>query len=344
MPHIAKYNVGQLDHIDPNLAQDGAGRATRRPFPLFCGAFPDVDGVKSIGCRLPLLADAISRAETADDIYTIALDALANGLNVSRASVLLVDHDGVMRFKASRGLSDAYQRQVEGHTPWWPDGPNPQPIVVRDVSLDPSLQAHLPIIRAEGIASMACIPLVNRGSVLGKFMLYYDLPREPAAEELQVARIIASQIASAVARMPAEEARLSAAEEANRLKDEFLATLSHELRTPMNAILGWVQLLHSRGMSADRVQDAVEIIGRNARLQAQLIEDILDVSRISNGKLEIERSPLSVPHLMQLLLTGALPSAKAKNITLISNVPETLPAVDGDFKRLHQVFGNLPST
>ena len=111
---------------------------------------------------------------------------------------------------------------------------------------------------------MACIPLVNRGSVLGKFMLYYDVPREPAAEELQIARIIASQIASAVARMRAEEARLSAAEEANRLKDEFLATLSHELRTPMNAILGWLQLLHSKGMPADRVEDAVEIIGRNA--------------------------------------------------------------------------------
>jgi signal transduction histidine kinase len=76
-------------------------------------------------------------------------------------------------------------------------------------------------------------------------------------------------------RKEAELERLTAAEEASRLKDEFLATLSHELRTPMNVILGWVQLLHAKGVSPERLYEAVDIIGRNARLQAQLIEDIL---------------------------------------------------------------------
>ena len=99
-------------------------------------------------------------------------------------------------------------------------------------------------------------------------------------------------------RKEAELARLASAEEANRLKDEFLATLSHELRTPLNAILGWVQVLQTDGLSPERVRHAHDIIGRNARLQAQLIEDILDVSRIINGKLEIDRVPVFVDQLL----------------------------------------------
>ena len=120
------------------------------------------------------LTDAISGTQTVEEIYTIALDALEEGLGVTRASVLLFDHDGVMRFKAFRGLSEPYRRAVEGHTPWRPDSPDPQPLVIGDVRTDPSLQAYVPIIQAEGIAAMAFIPLVSLGCVIGKFMLYYD--------------------------------------------------------------------------------------------------------------------------------------------------------------------------
>src|SRR6185436_9218236 len=89
-------------------------------------------------------------------------------------------------------------------------------------------------------------------------------------------------------RKEAESARLADAQEANELKDQFLATLSHELRTPLNAIIGWIAVLERDVASPDRVGHAVDIIRRNARLQAQLIEDILDVSRIITGKLTIE--------------------------------------------------------
>ncbi len=87
-----------------------------------------------------------------------------------------------------------------------------------------------------------------------------------------------------------ELARVADAEEASRLKDEFLATLSHELRTPLNAILGWVQILQSGEVSNERVRHAIDVIARNGKLQAQLIEDILDISRIISKKLDIERS------------------------------------------------------
>lgn len=144
-------------------------------------------------------------------------------------------------------------------------------------------------------------------------------------------------------RKEAELARLAAAEESSRLKDDFLATLSHELRTPLNAILGWVHMLQTGGLTPERARQAIQIIGRNAKLQAQLIEDILDVSRIITGKLEIERLPVLVPALVDAVVSDALPVAEAKRIELVKSVPADLPPIEGDPKRLHQVLGNVLS-
>src|SRR5207253_1468739 len=100
------------------------------------------------------LTSAISRTRKVEDIYEAALDALRDGLGVDRASILLFDPDEVMRFKAWRGLSDAYRRAVEGHTPWTPTTVDPQPIVVSDVAADGGLAPYLPTIKAEGIAAL----------------------------------------------------------------------------------------------------------------------------------------------------------------------------------------------
>jgi PAS domain S-box-containing protein len=416
------------------------------------------------------LTGAIGRTRSVEEIYTIALDALADGLGVSRASILLFDPDGVMRFKASRRLSETYRQAVEGHSPWRPDSPDPEPIVVTDVLQEASLAPYLPTVLAEDIAAMAFIPLVSVGRVIGKFMLYYDVPHALSADEIQLAGLIASQVAFAVERTRAEEqarrseerllfaldaasmgtwdwdlitqtvlwsdnlerihglppgtfdgtfnsyereihpedrervlasaqraiaegvpheveyrivgpdgvvrwvegkgrvecyngrpvrmtgvcmivtrrkqaelARLAAAEEASRLKDEFLATLSHELRTPLNAILGWVQMMQAGGLAPERMRQAIDIIGRNATLQAQLIEDILDVSRIITGKLEIDRQPVFVAQLIDNVVSGVLPTADARHIDMAKVVPDDLPPIEGDPKRLHQVLGNVLS-
>ena len=417
------------------------------------------------------LTSAISRARTLEDIYRAALDALEQGLGVSRSSILLFDPDGVMRFKASRGLSESYQRAVEGHTPWTPDTRDPEPIVVGDVLNEPSLQPYLSTITGEGIAAMTFIPLVTLGKVIGKFMLYSDVRRAFTAEELQLAGVVAAQVAFSVARARAEQtarrsesglrfaldaasmgtwewdlsshtvqwsenlarlhglppgtfdgtfgsyereihpedrprvlaaarraieegtpydveyrivapdgtvrwvegkgrvesengapvrmigvcmmvtrrkeaelARFAAADEANRLKDEFLGTLSHELRSPLNAIVGWVQILQqAERLSPEQVGVAIEVIGRNAKLQTQLIEDILDVTRIVAGKVEIERRPLLVPQLIDTVLAGLIPAAEAKRITLSREIAEYLPPTLGDPKRLHQVLSNIVS-
>jgi PAS domain S-box-containing protein len=416
------------------------------------------------------LTDAISRTRTVEEIYAAALDALHSGLRVERASILLFDPDGVMRFKAYRGLSAAYRQAVEGHTPWRPDSPSPRPIVVNDVRHDPSLASYLPVFASENIAAMAFIPLVSLDRVIGKFMLYYPAPIHLGAEELQLATVIAAQVAFAVERTRTEQqarrneerlrfaldaaamgtwdwdlttnvvqwsdnlaalhglpadafdgtfasyereihpddrpsvfasvdralrhgaahdveyrivapdggirwcegkgrveydggrpvrltgvcmivtrrkeaelAKLAAAEESSRLKDDFLATLSHELRTPLNAILGWVQMLQAGELPAARTAKAIDVIGRNARLQAQLIEDILDVSRIITGKLEIDRAPVSVPQLLDAAVAGIAPAAAAKHLQFRRRIASDLPPVEGDVKRLHQVLNNVLS-
>ncbi|HEX6974681.1 MAG TPA: PAS domain-containing sensor histidine kinase, partial [Vicinamibacterales bacterium] len=144
-------------------------------------------------------------------------------------------------------------------------------------------------------------------------------------------------------RKEAELARLVAAEESSRLKDEFLATLSHELRTPLNAILGWVHMLQVGELPEPRARQALDVIGRNARLQAQLIEDILDVSRIIIGKLEIERAPLAMPQLLDTVVAGITPAMTTKQLVFDVDVPATLPPIEGDAQRLHQVLNNVLS-
>ena len=285
------------------------------------------------------LSRAIGRAQCLDDIYTAALDALGHGLGVSRSAILLFDADGVMRFKASRGLTDAYRCAVEGHTPWTPESVSPTPIMVGDVACEQSLRHLLPAIGAEGIAAMAFIPLACLGRVIGKFMVYYDTPTVLEGDRLQLAEVIAAEVAFAIQRTRAE----AAADEANRLKDEFLAILSHELRTPLNAILGWTHLLLRDGVPSDRARHALETVGRNAKLQGQLIEDILDISRIIKGKLEIARRPINIGVVLTNVLDGVMPTAVAKHIALTYQIPDSLPLIEGDAKRLQQVLGNIVS-
>jgi PAS domain S-box-containing protein len=136
---------------------------------------------------------------------------------------------------------------------------------------------------------------------------------------------------------------LAAAEEANRLKDEFLAVLSHELRTPLNAIVGWAHLLQSGGLDATSTARAFQTIARNAQVQSQLISDILDVSRIVAGKLRLEREPTHVAAAVEAALETVHPSAIAKEITLKAELDREADLVFGDPARLQQVAWNLLS-
>ncbi len=136
------------------------------------------------------------------------------------------------------------------------------------------------------------------------------------------------------------EAR-DAAEATSRLKDEFLATVSHELRTPLNAILGWTQLLAQNPQLASEARHGLETIERNARNQAQLIEDLLDVSRIISGQLRLSAQPTEVPPLIKTTLEAVQPAAQARGVNLVHHVDPDLPRVLVDPMRLQQIIWNL---
>ena len=140
-----------------------------------------------------------------------------------------------------------------------------------------------------------------------------------------------------------ERAARAEAETANRMKDEFLATLSHELRTPLTAMLGWARLLRSGELDSDTAARAVETIESNARLQAQLIEDLLDVSRIILGKLPLGVRPVELAMVTEAALDAVRPAAAAKSIRLSRLLDPTTGLVSGDPDRLQQVVWNLLS-
>jgi PAS domain S-box-containing protein len=195
---------------------------------------------------------------------------------------------------------------------------------------------HRRALKAAGWRSVMVVPLVSSGRMLG-VLWFAGIRRGLGAPELALARELADRAGVAL-----DNARLyREAQEANRVKDEFLATLSHELRTPLNAIVGWTYLLRAGGLDAPTSQRALETIERNARLQSQLIADILDVSRIVSGKLRIESTPVDLGALLAAAVDTVRPAAQAKGVSLLVEVAPGGASVVGDGGRLHQVAQNL---
>ena len=198
-----------------------------------------------------------------------------------------------------------------------------------------------------GITSGIFVPLVVQGEVLGVLTLLATTSgRRYGLEDLANARDLAHRAAIAIqnARLFSEAQRArSEAEAANRLKDEFLATLSHELRTPMNAVLGWAELLAGGALDAERTAHAVGVIQRNALAQAQMIEDLLDVARITTGKLRLDVRSVTLPTVIDAVVESLKPAADARDIAVETTVDPHAGAVAGDAQRLQQVVWNIVS-
>lgn len=138
-----------------------------------------------------------------------------------------------------------------------------------------------------------------------------------------------------------EQAARAEAEAANRAKDEFLATLSHELRTPLNAVFGWARLLRTGAVERDQVEKALETIERNAQAQVQLIDDLLDISRIVTGKMRLDVRIVDLRGVVRAALDSLAPAANAKRITLEEQFDPAVGPVVGDADRLQQILWNL---
>jgi PAS domain S-box-containing protein len=286
-------------------------------------------------------SDALSRAGSLEEMYEDALTGLLQALHADRASVLLTDDAGVMRFKAWKGLSDAYRAAVEGHSPWTRDTLDPQPVTVADVLGDPHYAGLAPAITREGIRSLAFIPLTDETGLLGKFMVYFDAPHVWSDEELRISRTIARHVSFAIAR----HRRDQELQDANRAKSVFLATMSHELRTPLNAIAGYTDLLDAgvHGMLTDKQRDALQRVQANQRHLLQLIDDVLDFAKLDAGRIQLEISNVPVQETLDATRALVDPQVEAKNLTLEFVPGDPQVTCRADRARVQQILANLVS-
>lgn len=206
---------------------------------------------------------------------------------------------------------------------------------------------QLQLFRQMGVTSWMVVPMIARDRVLGAVTLAItESERRFDHADLRFAEAVASQTAAAgdSARLYREaEAARDAAEAANRAKDQFLSTLSHELRAPLNAIYGWATILERGDLGAEQSRRALQIILRNVNAQVRLIDDLLDLSRVGTGKLRLDVQPVDLRGVIQEGLDSIRPAAEAKGIQLQSVLASPGGPVSGDPDRLRQVVWNLLS-
>lgn len=328
-----------------------------------------VTEVPDLSVILRQLIDAIANIPEGstglETIYQQALVSLKKATGVERASILLFDPDGVMRFKAWLGLSDKYRKSVEGHTPWSQEDVNPAPIVTYDIFEDKELTPYYPIFSAEGMRGLAFIPLLYRSKVIGKFMLYSRVPYK-FTQEIEPAVAISHLVAYAVVRRKIEEklklsemnlenslqkemaARLEA-EKSITQRDDFISIASHELKSPLTPILLNFQLTRRYLNSiSDKIPQAQFMLNLFDKTEQQfnrylrLVENILDASRISAERLILKKERTNLSILARDLIERHQIEFKNLGYTVDIEVDDNIICLC-DKIRIEQVFNNMLS-
>jgi PAS domain S-box-containing protein len=215
---------------------------------------------------------------------------------------------------------------------------------------DGSMRLHV----EGGLLSAQSTPLLSRsGKPIGMVSTHWRTHHQPGDRELRFLDLLARQAADLIEQrqdeaqrrqlLEREQAAREEAERANRVKDEFLAVLSHELRSPLNPILGWTRLLQAGKLDETRQREALATIERNAKLQTQLIEDLLDISRIIQGKLSLTVAPVNLTFVITAAVETVRLAAEAKQIQILLDLTTAIAPVSGDAARLQQVVWNLLS-
>ncbi|HWL88493.1 MAG TPA: response regulator [Polyangiaceae bacterium] len=348
-----------------NLVRAVPLRSERGPVTSWAGTCTDIDDRKRAEDALRFLAEA-SKVLGASLDHIAAFAQVAELVVRTQADVCVVDHvapDGTFTKRIVTASERESKATVEAiATRLLPDRDSPygagKVVRTRESELLPEVtdaikvivsqdSAHLAALRSVPALSWMCVPLVSQDQVFGAVTFFASQSRRRYDEgDLESAQDLARRMASAahVADLygiaQAERKKL---EEAHKAKDEFLATLSHELRTPLNAMLGWTQLLRAGDLEENEFDRALETIERNAKAQAQLIADLLDVSRIVTGKLHLNMGRVQLPAIIQGSLDAVRIQADAKGIVLESSVDPFVPEIRGDPNRLTQVLANLLS-
>ncbi|MEO5929993.1 MAG: ATP-binding protein, partial [Candidatus Kapaibacterium sp.] len=220
---------------------------------------------------------------------------------------------------------------------------NRREITMKDIFNDSRVPTEL--YRSTFVRSLAMVP-VRANDPLGAVGVYWAGNHQATDHELILLNALADAATIALINAQLYEQTRNAkieAEAANRMKDEFLATVSHEIRTPLNAILGWAQILRTGDLDAETTERALETVERNAKAQAQLIDDILDISRIITGKIHLEARPVDLDPIIGATVESMRPAAAAKSIHVRMIADRLAGPVMGDPNRLQQVIWNLVS-
>jgi signal transduction histidine kinase/CheY-like chemotaxis protein len=308
--------------------------------------------------RMHEVSVRLVRAEDVSTLLQEIVDAAVAITDASKGNIQLLEADG-LRIAAHHGFGPPFLEffsRVRGEVGACGAAlMNGTRVIVEDVTTSPifvGTPARDILLNAD-VRAVQSTPLISRaGRLLGMFSTHYRSPHRPSDRELRMLDLLARQAADLIERrqtdkqreelLDRERAARSEAERAARLKDEFLATLSHELRTPLNAIIGWSQILRRDIWDAEKAHTAVEIIERNGRLQAQLITELLDISRIISGNMRLDIQPVELPAVIDAAIESMTPAADAKGVR-IERIFDASEPIKGDPARLQQVVWNLLS-
>ncbi|MEG5065172.1 PAS domain S-box protein [Microcoleus sp. B3-A4] len=374
------YTTGN-PFISPNFAVNVPGRSDRRPGYYNVYYLPTVNSNAQVEGVLVYVVDVTERVrlELAQRFLSEASAVLASSLDYQTTlervaqltvpkladwcTVHMIEEDGAIEQIAVAHINPAkleWAYQMRDKYPLNPDDPRGAALTLRtgESDLVPEIpdellvQAardpeHLEILRQVGFKSVMTVPLRTQARILGVIsFISAESKRHYTPTDLEQAEELARRASLAIDNAQlyrAAQRDRTKAEAANRIKDEFLAVLSHELRSPLNPILGWTKLLRGGRLDATKTQQALETIERNAKLQAQLIEDLLDVSRILQGKMTLNVAPVNLAAMIEAALETVRLAAEAKHIQIQTTFNPISGTVSGDSNRLQQVVWNLLS-
>ncbi|BAY24554.1 two-component hybrid sensor and regulator [Calothrix sp. NIES-2100] len=338
-------------------------------YPATCVlVFQDITNIKqvekalSLGYkRLKLLFDTASELLSSQNPVAL-VDSLFRqlaeqiGLDMY-LNYLIEDNSQVMHLASSTGISEELAKEIEylavGTAVCGTTAQTKCQVTLDNVqqSTDPKTA----LIRSIGITAYYSYPLITQGQLLGTLSFGSRTRTRFSDNQKGMMQAVCDQIAIAMERarlITSLQQQTEQLQEANRMKDEFLAILSHELRSPLNAILGWAQLLRSRNLNETQASRGLETIERNARIQTQLIEDLLDISRMIRGKLRLNVATCNLISIINSALETVHLAAQVKEIDVQFSLPEQESVannrsseflVSGDAERLQQIIWNLLS-
>jgi PAS domain S-box-containing protein len=303
--------------------------------------------------RLQSVSESLSQALTPQQVATAVVEQAVNSLGAHAGTLVLLNDAG--NELEIVGTVNFPQEVVKR----WNRFPLSQQVPIADairgnspviVESFAEWSDHYPglgpLASVTGSQALAAFPLTVEGRTIGALGLSFPKPQKFSQDDRAFMLALSQQCGQALerARLYETEQKLrTQAEAANRMKDEFLATVSHELRTPLNAILGWSQMLNTGRLDAPAMEKALTTIERNAKAQTQLIDDLLDVSRIITGKLRLNIRAVDLSSVVMAAVDAARPAAEAKEIRLQTLLDPQAGPITGDPDRLQQVIWNLLS-